>query len=160
MGVLFGCKQEEPAWEPPDVLINEIVASNRTGLQDATGAYPDWVELYNRGEATANLSAFTFTDDPTVPQKWSFPAAVEIQAGDYLIIFADGDQTTADELHTPFRLSASGETVQLIGPSSEDLPIIDSVEFGPQTTDVSWARMPDGGEFEADDTPTPGAANE
>lgn len=157
--LVVGCKQDPGDWVAPDVVLNEIVASNATGLQDESGAFPDWVELYNRGEEIADLSSFTLTDDVADPQKWSFPAGTEVEPDGFLIVFADGDPSTLAELHASFRLTAAGESLQLIGPASEDLPEIDTVEFGAQTTDVSWARMPDAGEWEADDTPTPGEPN-
>ena len=33
--------------DPIEVYINEIMASNLTVLQDETGAFPDWVEIWN-----------------------------------------------------------------------------------------------------------------
>jgi hypothetical protein len=159
--LLAACNGTDPDWEPPDVVINELVASNASGLQDASGAFPDWFELHNLGADDVDLSSWTVTDDPALPQKWSFPAGSVIEAGEYLVIFADGDPSTTDEIHTSFRLSAGGETLTLIGPAEQDLPSIDAVAFSVQTTDVAFARMPDGvGAFTEDDTPTPGAMNE
>lgn len=159
---LVGCDGgAEPEWMAPQVVINEVVASNSSGLQDASGAFPDWVELANLEEEEVDLSAYTFTDDPALPQKWSFPAGTSIEAGGYLILFADGDPSTTDELHTTFRLDILGETLTLVGPADKDLPTIDGVAYPEQTTDVSLARSPDGtGDFAPDDTPTPGAMNE
>ena len=145
----------------PFVAINELVASNATGLQDASGAYPDWLELYNPNDEAVDLSAWTLTDDPTLPQKWSFPAGTDIEPLGYLIVFADADPSLIDELHASFRLSAGGEELNLVGPASDNLPVVDAVSWGPQSTDVAWARETDGdGPFSADPTPTPGASNE
>ena len=30
-----------------DPVISEFLAKNVAGLQDASGAYPDWIEIYN-----------------------------------------------------------------------------------------------------------------
>lgn len=157
---LMGCKDGEQTWEPPEVYVNEFMASNASGYQDESGAFPDWIELWNGSDELVDLSTFTLTDDATQPQKWSFPAGSEIESDGYLIVFADGDPSTETELHANFKLSADGEAIQLIGPASEDFPVVDYVSFDVQTTDVSWARFPNGGEWDADDTPTPGAANE
>jgi hypothetical protein len=143
----------------PDVVINELVAGNTMGLQDASGAFPDWVELYNAGDEIVDLSTFTFTDDPLQPQRWSFPTGTTIAAGGYLILFADGDPSVGDEVHTNFSLSRLGEALQLVGPASSDLAIVDEVVYGIQTIDHAWARMPDGGDFADDATPTPGEPN-
>lgn len=159
--MLVGCDGAEPVWMAPQVVINEVVASNASGLQDDSGAFPDWLELANLEDEAVDLSAYTFTDDPALPQKWSFPAGTSIEAGGYLILFADGDPSTTEELHTTFRLDILGETLTLVGPPEQDLPTIDGVAFSEQTTDVALARSPNGtGEFILDDTPTPGAMNE
>ncbi|MCA9490574.1 MAG: lamin tail domain-containing protein, partial [Myxococcales bacterium] len=167
LALLAACKgavtpvPTEPTPTPANVVINELMASNATGLQDESGAFPDWIELHNTGDEAADLSAWFMTDDGGVPQKWSFPDDVVIPGGGYLIVFADDDPSTTTELHASFKLSAGGEALYLVGPVESDLELVDSVEFGPQTTDVSWARVPNGtGDFEADGTPTPGAAND
>ena len=45
------------------VVINELLASNSANAQDAQGEYADWVELYNAGESTADLSGMYLTDN-------------------------------------------------------------------------------------------------
>jgi len=156
---LVGCNGGGPNKSPAaDVVINELVSSNASGLQDASGAFPDWIELYNDGNDIADLSSLTLSDDPLAPQKWSFPAGTQIEAGGYLIVFADGDPSTPEEVHTSWRLSRDGETIQLVGPALDDFPILDEVTFPFMETDVSWAFIGDG--FEVASTPTPGAPNE
>lgn len=149
-----------PKDAPIDVHINEVLASNATGLQDETGAFADWIELYNAGTKEVDLSGFWLTDDLGDKLKWQFPDGSVIAGGGHLIVFADGD--TADgPLHANFSLDRLGESVGLYGLSSQDNPLIDSVEdFGPQATDQSLARFPDGASnWQLDPTPTPGEAN-
>ncbi len=140
-----------------NVLINELVASNASGLMDESGAFPDWIELYNAESEDADLSGYTLTDDPAEPQKWAFPAGTVLPGGEFLIVYADADPSTATEVHTSFRLSAAGETVQLVGPPLADLPILDEVQYPAMDTDVAWAFLGTG--FEIDTTPTPGEPN-
>ncbi len=157
------CPDPNDSWDSADfpVVINEVMASNATGLQDASGAYPDWVELANIGDVDVDMSLLSLTDDPTQPQRYAFPEGTFLPAGAYLVVFADADPPTDGELHTPFRLEMLGESLHLYGPASADLPLLDEVEWGPQTTDVSLARLPDGtGPFAEDPTPTPGAPND
>ena len=48
-------------------------------------------------------------------------------------------------LHADFKLSANGEELLLV---NANLQVVDKVVFGAQTTDVSYARFPNGiGEF-------------
>ncbi|MCB9673980.1 MAG: lamin tail domain-containing protein [Alphaproteobacteria bacterium] len=156
---LAGCKDGGNGdWTAPDVVINELVASNATGLQDESGAFPDWLELYNDGDELVDLSTYTITDDPIEPQKSLFPAGTTIEAGGFLIVFVDGDPSTPNEVHTTFRLSRVGETVQLVGPATEDFPIVSEVTYPLMETDTSWALIGSG--YEVATTPTPGAPNE
>ena len=56
-----------------NVLINELVAKS-----DVT---EDWVELYNGGDESVDLSDYTLEDSGGEP--WSFPEGTEIAAGGF-----------------------------------------------------------------------------
>lgn len=143
----------------PDVVINEFLASNATGLTDATGAFPDWVELFNRSDVPVDLAGFTLTDDLSFPTKWVFPAGTQIAAGGYLIVFCDGDVADGP-LHASFSLSAQGESIGLYAPPARGSAPLDELDFDAQVTDVSSARIPNGGDtWQPASPPTPGAPN-
>ena len=140
------------------VTINEFVADNVAGLQDDEGDFDDWIELTNVGEVDVDLSGFHLTDDAGDPDQWTFPAGTVIGAGDYLLVFADGDEGV-DQLHASFKLGKDGEFVGLYAPTGA-VPL-DTLSFGVQLSDISEARAPDGlGEFSTDHSPTPDAYNE
>ncbi|MEZ4235638.1 MAG: lamin tail domain-containing protein [Myxococcota bacterium] len=148
--------------ELPQVWINEIMAANATTLQDEVGAYPDWIELYNPNDAGVALGGWFLTDDVTDPMKWEVPAGVQIDAGGFLVVFADSD-TEEGDLHASFNLDADGgDDVGLFGPEADGTPKIDAVEdMNPAVPDVSLARKPDGGAtWEIDGGATPGASND
>lgn len=123
-----------------DVVVNEIMASNETTVADQDGEYDDWIELYNNGSQTVDLSGWHLTDDPLLPAKWTFPNGVFLDPGAYLIVWADDDTDQAG-LHASFKLSADGELVQLVNPN---LQVVDEVVFPPLGTDLSYARCPNG----------------
>ncbi len=145
------------------IVVNEFVASNQAGLQDEDSDYPDWIELHNPGSNAVNLNAWTLSDNAEELDKWAFPA-VTLSSGAYLVVFASSkDRKPADgsELHTNFKLSASGEylvlcdsagTVQWHSAFSPDYP--------QQRSDISYGRYPLTPGFWFFDAPTPGAANE
>lgn len=146
-----------------EIYVNEVMAQNRTGLQDETGAFPDWIELYNAGPDDVDLEGYWLTDDVANIFKWRFPPDdAVIAAGGYLIVFCDQD--TADgPLHASFELGGlDGEDVALFGVNVDDNPLVDAIEdMALAQPDTSIARMPDGGPtIESDGTPTPGAPNE
>jgi hypothetical protein len=129
-----------------DVVINELVADNdsTSAINDTAGEYDDWIELYNNTGATIDLSGFYLSDNTSNPYKWPFPLGTKINAGQYLIVWAD-NQGAQSGLHADFKLSKDGEEVQLI---HSDGTVIDAVTFGAQTTNKGYARIPNGtGDF-------------
>ena len=72
------------------VFINEIQSSNSRTITDDDGDFSDWIELYNAGNATVNLSGFGLSDNVSNPYKWIIPEGVELQEKSYLLIFASG----------------------------------------------------------------------
>ena len=57
-----------------DVIISELMAVNNGTIEDEDGNTPDWIELFNAGNSTQNLSGYYLSDDPLVPEKWRFPS--------------------------------------------------------------------------------------
>jgi len=126
-----------------DVVINELMASNATTIADQDGEFEDWVELYNNTSTGINLNGYYLTDDANDLMKYQFPN-VTIDGNGYIIIWLDND-SLQQGLHADFKLSASGEELLLV---NANLQVVDKVVFGAQTTDVSYARFPNGtGEF-------------
>ena len=68
-------------------IINEIMSSNDTTIKDIDGDFPDWIELYNSGNQTVNLTNWALTDEPNDIAKWTFPN-IEIQPNSHLMVFA------------------------------------------------------------------------
>ena len=113
--------------------INEFMASNLSGIEDPMlNQTSDWIELYNSGATSINLSGYYLTDNLNKPDKWPIPVGTMIEAESYLLFWADG-QDFAD--HTNFKLSASGES---IGIFNSELNAIDSITYLEQRSDIFW----------------------
>lgn len=126
-----------------DLVINEFMADNESTVTDPAGEYEDWVELYNNGTEAINLNGYYLSDKTSNPGKWSFPD-VTIEAGGYLIVWADEDEDQ-EGVHSNFKLSASGESLVLSDP---DLNLLDQIDFGAQKPDTTTGRFPNGtGDF-------------
>lgn len=140
------------------VALNELLASNATVLQDEAGGYGDWIELANTSDEDVDLEGYAISDTRAEPRRFVFGTGVVVPAGGHLLVWADGDVVeTSAEVHLPFKLAAEGEELLLVAPDGE---VVDFVEWGPQTTDVSYGRVPDGtGAFRALVPPTPRAPN-
>jgi len=83
--------------------------------------------------------------------------AINLSPGAHALVWADGD-TEQGPMHVSFRLSKGGEWVGLF--DVDGATLLDSVRFGPQTSDVSFGRSSDGGDtWQSLAVPTPGAPN-
>ena len=165
---LFGCSLDEstspnntPSNSDIKLVINEILASNDAANTDENGEYDDWFEIYNTGTEAVNIGGMYVTDDLQDLKKWQIPTdkpeQTTIPAGGFLVIWADG-QMDQGVLHVDFKLSSGGEDVAIV--ESNGLTIIDSYTFGPQQTDISIGRNPDGSDnWVSFSKPTPGASN-
>ena len=145
----------------PALRINEWMASNNSYLDPVDNDADDWIEIFNPTAAPVNLANWRLSDSPANPAKFAIPAGYSIPAGGRLFVWADNEtaQNTAanPQLHTNFKLSANGASILL---SSPDGTLVDSVTFGPQTTDRTEGRYLDGAAgTRALTLPTPGTAN-
>ncbi len=140
------------------VVINEFLAKNDSVIQDPAGDYEDYVELYNRGTTTIDLSGMYLTDALTSPTKWQFPSGISIDPGQTLLIWADGDLAEGP-LHADFKLSASGEDIGIY--DTDGVTPLDTVTFGAQLSDISTGLLEDGGALLVTfPSPTPAAVND
>jgi uncharacterized repeat protein (TIGR02543 family) len=141
-----------------NIVINEILSSNSFSNMDEDGSYQDWIELYNNGATTLNLSGYGLSDDATILYKWTFPS-VSIAPGEYLLVWAsDKNRTVAGSpLHTNFKLSMAGNAVLLTNPSGTTVDMVPSI---PMQSDISYGRLPNGsGAFVFFQAITPNAVN-
>jgi hypothetical protein len=147
----------------PSLWINEIVAVNQTGAKDSAGEHDPWIEIYNAGAQSVDLSLYYLSNDPNNPLLWQFPFGTTIGAGQFMVVWADGQtlQSTATELHTNFRLSATGGIIALSRIQLGAAANIDYAYYPALGIDQSFGTIADG------DTetrrllflPTPGGPN-
>ncbi len=140
----------------PEVVINELLASNQTTIQDPEfEQYADWLELYNTTGTDIDLSGYFLTDNLDDLAKWRIPESTFIQAEGYLLVWADNESTG---LHTNFKIKKSGEVLALCDP---DTSIVDQIYFGPQEDDISYGRNPqDYSQWTFFSPPSPGILND
>jgi hypothetical protein len=147
---------------PLSVVINEWQADNTRSVADpADGRFDDWFELYNSAATPADLAGYYLTDNLTNKFMFLIPSGYSIPPNGYQLVWADDEANQNSpgrlDLHVNFKLAKSGQQIGLFAP---DGTAIDSVSFGPQTSDVSQGRSPDGGStISVMTVPTPRAAN-
>lgn len=123
----------------PAVRINEVLARNVAAVNH-NGTFPDIVELHNEGTAAVDLSGMRLTDDPTNPNKYSFPSGTTLAAGAYLALYANDPDGTPG-IHLGFGLNDMGDGVYLFHRASAGGALLDSVQFGTQLPDRSIGRV-------------------
>jgi hypothetical protein len=114
--------------------INEWMADPQRG--------PDWVEVFNTGTQPVALGGLALTDDLADASKSPIAPLSFVGSGAnaYVQFIAD-DSIDAGPDHLAFALKRSGESLGLFTGSGE---MIDGLAFGPQVSDVSQGRLPDG----------------
>lgn len=120
-----------------DMVIHEINYNSSAGFDPG-----DWVELYNNGVASIDISGWSFEDSGS---SWTVPAGTLVPAGGYLVLAQDVAQFTAaygggltalGDLG--FGFSGGGELLRLRDGGGV---LIDEVDY----MDVSpWPTEPDG----------------
>ncbi len=125
--------------------INEILASNSTGIEDKAGDQDDWFEIYNYGDEPILLDSLYFSDNLKELDKWQFlPDTITwLPAHQYFLFWADKEPCEGKN-HTNFKLSSDGEVLSM---SNLNLDIIDNLEFDQQVSNISYGRYPDGGDI-------------
>lgn len=139
------------------VNLNEFQADNVNDTTDASGVHEDWIELYNNTGDLLSLYGLYLSDDPTQLTKWAFPQGTTIAPYSTLLIWADEDNSTGNELHCNFKLNLAGEQILL---SNANGNTYDLYIFGQQVTDYSFRRCPNGiGPWGPTTNTTPAYAN-
>ncbi len=141
-----------------DVVISEVMASN--GYFENGHAW-DWVELYNNGGETADLSGWYFSDSAKNPLKWQFPKGTKLKKGKYLTIWCTGEEQanpgSGSVFYTPFAISSSGEKLVLSDAAGQE---VQRLELPSQFGCVSYGLPEGGGEYGYLEHPTRGARND
>jgi cardiolipin synthase len=125
------------------VVINEVLPAPRTAFQE------EWVELFNPGEAVADLGGWALDDTAGGGSKpFVIPNGTVLGPGGYLVIYNST---------THIALNNDGDTVRLLDTSGA---VRDSYSYASTEYDTSLGRFPDGGPgWRGFPAPTPGATN-
>lgn len=189
--IIMACQQqpkdlsqaERDAQFEQQLVINEVMASNRTGLQRVEGGEPcDWLEIKNVSKEPISLKGYMLlvTNAPkdsiaadTVATKqgegqqdekqekvkdWNFPD-LTLQPGEHLLVFtkkkSDGKTTVKGALVAAIKMAGRGARIQLVTPNRT---IASEVTVPDLPADQAYVRGEDGA-FHTSYYPTPGMAN-
>lgn len=136
-------------------LITELMPSNKGAVTTEAGMYCDWIELCNTTDRSVNLAGFALTDNPKMPTKYVLPYWV-LGPGEFVIVYADGGESTDTELHAPFKLKSSSEQILLVDTDGAELQ---QVNYPALTSDQSYSLDITTMEWAPSDAYTPGYPN-
>jgi len=138
-----------------EIVINEIMYKPRNPQGATVESQEQWVELYNRGVDTVDLSSWRLEVDGKTA--FRFPAGVTVASGAYLVVAADAAYLQgvypAIDIIGDFdeRLSGRGGKIELFDAAGLPLdPAVDPDEAGNPADIVSyadsipWPSLPDG----------------
>lgn len=126
-----------------DLRINEILVINDSSITDEYNQRGSWIEIYNAGGKTQNLSGFYFSDDPKNPTKYHIPAKTQytyVAPYGYLIFWTD-NKPEKGVRHLNFTLKNQGG---FIGLYDVDGNTMDELYYGLAVSNISVARKIDG----------------
>ncbi|HEY2251869.1 MAG TPA: hypothetical protein VGH74_12440, partial [Planctomycetaceae bacterium] len=166
--VSIGRRESDGGWDMclPTLGLANVVAAQATvagvrineWLADAVALFPnDFIELMNTSTLPVNVGGCYVSDNPVEwPEHDQLRQLTFIAPGGYLYLKADNDPGQGPD-HLNFKLSPDqGE----IGFSDTSLALVDGIVYGPQTSDISEGRTPNGTSTIAFfNQPTPGGPN-
>lgn len=160
------------------LVINEVMASNQTGLLAENDSLYDWIEIKNISEKAINLEDYVLTTNKADKEKkkekkekkekkdkkekeeksnkWRMPA-MDLAPGDVVLIFASGKDCNepGKELHTNFKISAKDVNLQIL---TEDGDTVSDINCGRLEDDMCYRRLDDGS-YEKSYRQSPGMEN-
>lgn len=140
------------------LVISEFMAANDSTIQDENGEYSDWVEFFNYGNKSIELSEYFLTDDAQDLKRMQLPQH-KLEVGEFHVVWLSGDKDSLG-------LSVKGEYLALVSGASNKVIQDFGKKFPSQNRDISYGLVdgwsPNLPPLLASDfllTPTPGKPN-
>ncbi len=150
-----GTQAVAKAYWDTEIRINEVMTDNSLFAPAANGKCYDWIELYNSGSRTVDLSGHYLSDNPDKLDKFLIEE-LTVEPGEYVLIYMSR-LSGVDEngvIHTDFALSSKGETIYLSDSAGN---IISALTVPESKSNVSYGILND--KLVWMSSPTPGSAN-
>ncbi len=147
----------------PSIWLNEVHPDAIGGQASSTGSLSPWLELFNAGSESIDLSNVFLSDNYSNLLQSPFPAGSSIAAGEFKVIFADGktNGSTPTEIHAAFSLPTGNGSVALSRIADGQPQVIDYLDYFDLPTGSSYGSLPDGQAMDriVMKVGTPGASN-
>ena len=130
-----------------ELLINEILTINRNSRPDESGANLPWLEVYNPGADTVDLSEIYIAGgrDPSAVRSLLMGDTIRSELRpDSLIAFRIGSDSSGQSGSSAFQFGETSGAIRLLGIRGQDTLLLDSLTYAGLAPDVSYGRYPDG----------------
>ncbi len=121
------------------VFINELMPRNLSYLINEDFNFEGWVELFNSGTQSVDISGCYFSDDSNNLLKWKIKTSGLLQPGQFVVIYFD-ELDKAN--HASFKLKPEGGILIL---SDSGGNLIDRLAYAASHRNISYGRKTDGG---------------
>ena len=130
----------------PEIWINEILPNNSSINADNSNQFDPWIELFNSGDTSIDLSELYLSDDTDNLLKWRFPSGAYLAPNQFLIVWCDAqpEQTTQSEFHTNFKLNPTNGIVLISRLQFNSPAVVDYLTYNNLPVDKSIGLIPDG----------------
>src|SRR5215475_2458321 len=98
------------------VVLNEACADTGSARLSPAGTDADYIELFNPGTSSVDLTTWSLTDDTKTANKYVFPPGTTIPANGFVVVWLDS-VTYPGLVCTNFSLNSSGEEIGLFNNS-------------------------------------------
>lgn len=139
-----------------ELIINELMQSNIDCIMDDLKEFPDsWVELYNAGTESVNLSDYALSVSSKEKKAYKLPSRT-VAPGQYVVVYCDKEEK---DLHTSFRLESGKDGELYLWKNGTIIEQYTGMKKMP-APNVAYGRETDGADtWGYQLTPTPGKAN-
>lgn len=122
------------------VHINEMMVKNVSSHINKEFNFEGWVELYNSGPDSVDLSNCFFSESSSDPTMWQYEGDMIMAPNSYAVFYFDELDTLN---HVGFKLDSDGGRLYLNDASGE---LVDVVSYPEPLRNVSYGRVNDGEE--------------
>lgn len=89
-----------------ELIINELMQRNIDCIMDDLKEFTDsWVELYNAGNESVNLSDYALSISSKEKKSYKLPSRT-VTSGQYVVVYCDKEEK---DLHASFRLESGND---------------------------------------------------
>ncbi len=123
----------------PSIVINEIHYNPNDAAGSTDAAY-EFIELYNNGASTVDLSGYSISDAFV----YTFPNGTSMTSGQYIVLAVNSATFPGSTQWTSGALNNSGETITLKTATANGALTVDAVTYG---SGSPWPTGPNGNGF-------------